>query len=82
MTGKGGFGLVLIALGIVQMIGAATGNEAAMLGALFQPQDLTSSSGGKVQPRSSGFNSFMGDVISVGSIITNPIGNFGKYLGF
>ena len=45
MDSKGAIGIVVIFAGLVQIVGSVTGNEAAMLAALFDPSLLNTSSG-------------------------------------
>ena len=46
MDSKVAFGIVIIFSGLVQIVGAVTGNEAAMIAALGDPTLLSTSSGG------------------------------------
>lgn len=55
MNSKVAFGIVIIFLGVVTMVGSATGQEAVMLSALFYGNNglVTSSGGAAAKPKSS-----------------------------
>lgn len=48
MNSKTGMGIVTIGIGLIQIVGSVTGNEAAMLAALFDPSLLSTKSGSPV----------------------------------
>lgn len=50
MDSRGGIGVLVIALGVTQMVGSITGQEAPMLAALFDPSLLRNKSGNKPVP--------------------------------
>lgn len=68
MDSKGAIGIVLVFLGLVQIVGSATGNEAAMLAALFDPTLLQTGGGAPAKPKASSIVSgFVGSLFSFAS---------------
>lgn len=53
MDSKGAFGAIIVFAGLVQIIGAVTGNEAPMIAALVDSSILTSTSGNPATPQKS-----------------------------
>ena len=73
MDSKGGVGILVIGLGVTQIVGSITGQEAPMLAALFQPSLLRTKSGGQAVPKPP----------SVGQIAgLNPAGVAGGFAGW
>lgn len=68
MDSKGALGIVIGFLGLVQIVGSVTGNEAAMLAALFDPTMISTASGAPAKPKASNIVSgFVGGLLNFAS---------------